>query len=133
MVWIHPGSLTNGESDDFNPVRLVQQGVIVVTINYRLAAPGFLAQKSLDAKIIRRQLRLARPAGGALQRVRDNIGSFGGDPEQYNDLRSVGRLRKCTVEPGLTRRTRPVCPCSTTKAAATGLVFSCRTLLKLKR
>src|SRR5262245_28247832 len=42
MFWIHGGALVVGESDDYNPQRLVEQGVVVVTINYRLGALGFL-------------------------------------------------------------------------------------------
>ena len=44
MVWIHGGALVTGESDDFDPAALVKDGVIVVTINYRLGALGFLAE-----------------------------------------------------------------------------------------
>ena len=47
MVWVHGGSLLTGESDDYNPAALVRDGVIVVTINYRLGALGFLADTAL--------------------------------------------------------------------------------------
>ena len=50
MVWIHGGGLTVGESDDYDPTRLVQQGVIVVTVNYRLGYLGFLAHPALSAE-----------------------------------------------------------------------------------
>jgi para-nitrobenzyl esterase len=81
MVWIHGGGFTGGESDDYNPSALVADGVIVVTINYRLGALGFLA----DAALARRP---GGPAGdyglmdqqAALRWVRRNIGRFGGDP-----------------------------------------------------
>jgi para-nitrobenzyl esterase len=43
MVWIHGGALVTGESDDYNPAKLVADGITVVTINYRLGALGFLA------------------------------------------------------------------------------------------
>jgi para-nitrobenzyl esterase len=43
MVWIHGGSFLVGESDDYVPSGLVRRGVIVVTVNYRLGALGFLA------------------------------------------------------------------------------------------
>ena len=43
MVWLHGGGLTVGESDDYDPTRLVRQGVVVVTVNYRLGYLGFLA------------------------------------------------------------------------------------------
>src|SRR5580693_2452571 len=47
MVWIHGGGLVGGESDDYDPSGLVAHGVIVVTINYRLGALGFLAHPAL--------------------------------------------------------------------------------------
>src|SRR5262245_53009497 len=50
MVWVHGGSLRTGESDDYNPVGLVRDGVVVVTINYRLGALGFLADSALASR-----------------------------------------------------------------------------------
>ena len=47
MVWIHGGAFIAGESNDYNPAGLVRRGVIVVTINYRLGALGFLAHPAL--------------------------------------------------------------------------------------
>ena len=81
MVWIHGGSLLVGESDDYNPAALVSRGVIVVTINYRIGALGFLAEAALAN----------RPGGAsgnyglmdqqaALRWVQRNIRGFGGDP-----------------------------------------------------
>ena len=83
MVWIHGGALTAGESDDFDASRLVDLGgVIVVTINYRLGALGFLAHPALTAKspnhasgnygILDQQF--------ALKWVQRNIRAFGGAP-----------------------------------------------------
>src|SRR5215472_18159100 len=84
MVWIHGGALTVGESDDYTPTKLVQQGVIVVTFNYRLGALGFLAHPALSAEspdhisgnygIMDQQF--------ALKWVQRNIASFGGNPDQ---------------------------------------------------
>ncbi len=81
MVWIHGGAYVSGESDDYDPSALVADGVIVVTINYRLGALGFLAHPALAD-------HPGGPAGdyglmdqqAALRWVRANIGSFGGDP-----------------------------------------------------
>src|SRR6266487_2838784 len=42
MVWIHGGALVTGESNDYDPTALAEDGVTVVTINYRLGALGFL-------------------------------------------------------------------------------------------
>lgn len=82
MVWIHGGAFVTGSGgSNYNPVRLVQKGMVVVTINYRLGALGFLAHPLLTA---------ASPDNGsgdyglldqqaALQWVQDNIDGFGGD------------------------------------------------------
>ena len=84
MVWIHGGALLVGESDDYDPVRLVRHGVIVVTINYRLGVLGFVAHPALTAES-------PDHASGnyglmdqqaALRWVRRNIRSFGGDPSR---------------------------------------------------
>ena len=81
MVWIHGGALVTGESDDYDPAGLVRDGVVVVTINYRLGILGFLAHPAL-----------AHGPGGAsgnyglmdqqaaLRWVQRNIRQFGGDP-----------------------------------------------------
>ncbi|HET9622185.1 MAG TPA: carboxylesterase family protein [Kofleriaceae bacterium] len=85
VVWIHGGALITGESDDYDPTRLVKQGdVIVVTINYRLGALGFLAHPALTAEspdaasgnygLMDQQL--------ALRWVQRNILAFGGDPSR---------------------------------------------------
>jgi para-nitrobenzyl esterase len=81
MVWIHGGSLLTGESNDYNPATLVRSGVIVVTINYRLGALGFLADTALASTP-------GGPSGdyglmdqqAALRWIQRDIGGFGGDP-----------------------------------------------------
>ena len=91
MVWIHGGALVSGESDDYDPTALVQDGVIVVTINYRLGALGFLAHPAFAAENTdpdHDRDSDANSAGNyglmdqqaALRWVRDNIFFFGGDP-----------------------------------------------------
>ena len=81
MIWIHGGGFVGGESDDYNPSALVAHGVIVVTINYRLGALGFLAHPALATQ----------PGGGsgdyglmdqqqALRWVKRNIRAFDGNP-----------------------------------------------------
>jgi len=81
MVWIHGGGLVGGESDDYNPSGLVAHGAIVVTINYRLGALGFLAHPALadhpggptgDYGLMDQQ--------AALRWVHGNIRAFGGNP-----------------------------------------------------
>jgi len=80
LVWIHGGGLTQDAGRDYDPAKLAADGVVVVTINYRLGALGFLAHPALAS-------RPGGPAGNyglmdqqaALRWVRDNIGQFGGD------------------------------------------------------
>ena len=80
MVWIHGGALVTGESDDYNPAKLVADGVTVVTINYRLGALGFLADPALaDAKGQSGDYGLMDQQA-ALRWVQRNIANFGGDP-----------------------------------------------------
>ena len=44
MVWIHGGAFANGSADIYDARRLATRGnIVVVTVNYRLGAPGFLA------------------------------------------------------------------------------------------
>jgi para-nitrobenzyl esterase len=82
MFWIHGGGLTVGESDDYDPTRLVRQGRIVVTFNYRLGYLGFLAHPALTAES---QTHSSGDYGfmdqqAALRWVHRNIRKFGGDP-----------------------------------------------------
>lgn len=84
MIWIHGGAFVTGEGSSFDPsTTLVTQGkTIVVTINYRLGAFGFLAHPALDAEA-------ADNSSGnyglmdqqfAFQWVQKNIRAFGGNP-----------------------------------------------------
>jgi len=80
MVWIHGGALVTGESNDYDPTALVEDGVIVVTINYRLGALGFLAHPALaDANGQSGDYGLMDQQA-ALRWVQRNIASFGGNP-----------------------------------------------------
>jgi para-nitrobenzyl esterase len=80
MVWIHGGALVSGESNDYDSTQLVEDGVTVVTINYRLGALGFLAQPGLaDANGQSGDYGLMDQQA-ALRWVQRNIANFGGDP-----------------------------------------------------
>jgi para-nitrobenzyl esterase len=80
MVWIHGGALVTGESNDFDPTALVNDGVTVVTINYRLGALGFLADSALADQQGDAGNYGLMDQQAALRWVRDNIGFFGGNP-----------------------------------------------------
>ena len=80
MVWIHGGALVTGESDDYIPTQLVEDGVTVVTINYRLGVLGFLAHPALaDANGQSGDYGLMDQQA-ALRWVQRNIAGFGGNP-----------------------------------------------------
>ncbi len=77
MVWIHGGAFITGSGgDSYEPSRLVEQGIVVVTMNYRLGLLGFLPADGLPEGnghfgLLDQQL--------ALKWVQDNIDAFGGD------------------------------------------------------
>jgi para-nitrobenzyl esterase len=76
LVWIHGGSFMNGSGSvgAYEGAAFARDGVVCVSINYRLAAEGFLF---LDDGIANLGLldQLA-----ALRWVQGNIAAFGGDP-----------------------------------------------------
>ncbi|CAH0690199.1 unnamed protein product [Spodoptera exigua] len=78
MVWIHGGAFAMGSGNAFlyGPDHLVGAGVVLVTLNYRLGALGFL---SLENEEVSGNMGL-KDQVMALKWVRDNIEAFGGDP-----------------------------------------------------
>ena len=66
MVWIHGGALVLGSSGQYDPSVLARNtGNVVVTINYRLGALGFLAHPALRGHPWGGRFRTSRPAGGS--------------------------------------------------------------------
>src|SRR5580700_5140294 len=64
LVWIHGGGLTVDGARNYDGSKLAADGVVVVTINYRLGALGFLAHPALGPAGWRgRELRLDGSAG----------------------------------------------------------------------
>jgi para-nitrobenzyl esterase len=79
MVWIHGGAFRSGTGGSplYDGANLAARGdVVVVTINYRLAIFGFLYVESLGGANFGILDQIA-----ALEWVRDEIASFGGDPD----------------------------------------------------
>ncbi|CAH2107813.1 unnamed protein product [Euphydryas editha] len=79
MVFIHGGGFASGsgDSDIHGPEFLLQHDVILVTINYRLEAFGFLC---LDIPEVPGNAGL-KDQVAALHWVKNNVSQFGGDPE----------------------------------------------------
>lgn len=83
MVWLHGGAYILGSSAQslYHGGALANGGdAVIVTVNYRLGALGFLDLSSFGEGF-ETNLGL-RDALFALQWVRDNIAAFGGDPDR---------------------------------------------------
>jgi len=84
MFWIHGGGFVNGSGTAalYDGSALARQGVIVVTLNYRLGRFGFFAHPALTAEQHGAPLAnyglMDQIAG--LKWVKRNIAAFGGDP-----------------------------------------------------
>jgi para-nitrobenzyl esterase len=87
MVWIHGGGhrVGAGSFPLYDGAALARQGVVLVTINYRLGLLGYFAHPSLTA-----EASADAPLGNygfmdqiaALEWVQRNIAAFGGDPSR---------------------------------------------------
>jgi carboxylesterase type B len=101
MFWIHGGAFTGGEGSDavYDGGNLASRGdVVVVTINYRLGALGFLA---LDDGVTNGNFGLADQIT-ALNWVHENIASFGGDPSRvtiFGQSAGAGSVRALLGSP----------------------------------
>jgi para-nitrobenzyl esterase len=77
MVFIHGGSFTSGSGsvEGYDGGAFARDGIVLVTINYRLGADGFLwfGEGTPNLGVLDQV--------AALEWVRDNIAAFGGDPE----------------------------------------------------
>jgi para-nitrobenzyl esterase len=85
MVWIHGGGFIGGSgaTPRTEGSWLASRGAVVVTLNYRLGALGFLAHPGLSresAEGVSGNFGLQDQLA-ALRWVRDNIAEFGGDPD----------------------------------------------------
>lgn len=100
MVWIHGGAFVLGAGSHgvYEGTGLAELGAVVVTINYRLGAFGFLALGLANENA---------PGSGAegiadqilaLDWVRRNIASFGGDPDNVTIFgESAGGMSVATL------------------------------------
>ena len=114
MVFFHSGgnSLWSGSMPIYDGTNLARKGAVVVTLNYRLGAFGFLAHPELDTEspdhVSGNYGLLDQQA--ALRWVKANIAVFGGDPEritifgQSAGASDVGYAMASPLAKGLFRR-----------------------------
>ena len=113
MVWIHGGAFTTGgaAAPFFDGTHFAHRGVVLVSINYRLGALGFLVHPQLSKEA-------GNPSGNygledqiaALRWVNENIARLGGDPKrvtifgQSAGAGSVSMLAASRLAKGLFQR-----------------------------
>ncbi|QHW00293.1 carboxylesterase/lipase family protein [Spirosoma endbachense] len=112
MVWIHGGGYLGGSARGYDGRVLAHKGVVVVTINYRVGALGYLAHPALGAESTQQGSSnyglLDQIA--ALKWVQRNIAQFGGDPANVTLFGesvggfAVGELLACPLAKGLFHR-----------------------------
>lgn len=85
MVWIHGGGWTSGSNGGatYNGEAFARNGVVLVSVNYRMSGFGWMAHPALSAES---EQGISGNYGildhiAALQWVRDNVAGFGGDPD----------------------------------------------------
>ncbi|HXZ00063.1 MAG TPA: carboxylesterase family protein, partial [Stellaceae bacterium] len=119
MLWIHGGALVSGTGAQYDPsVMAAENNIIVVTINYRLGALGWLVEPGLLAQTPSAFENIG-DAGNyglmdqqfAMQWVQRNITAFGGDPakvtiggESAGGLSTTSNLVSTTTGRGLFRQ-----------------------------
>ena len=91
LVWIHGGGYTTGTPSSvwYDGRNFARDGVVVVSMGYRLGFEGFRAHRRRPA-----QPGGARLAGRARAWVHDNIAAFGGRSRPGDHRRPVGRGRR---------------------------------------
>ena len=106
MVWIHGGAFVRGAHSipTYDGAAFARDGVVMVGINYRLGALGFLSLPGApDNRGLLDQL-------AALRWVQDNVAAFGGDPDRVTVFgesaggMSIAALLASPLSVGLFRR-----------------------------
>lgn len=80
MVWIHGGAFTGGSGATYDGTQFAKQGVIVVTVNYRMGRAGWFAHPALTKENPNANANYGlMDQVAALKWVQANIGAFGGN------------------------------------------------------
>ncbi|MFV0316338.1 MAG: carboxylesterase/lipase family protein [Microthrixaceae bacterium] len=98
MVWIHGGAfeIGSGSSPIYDGAAFARDGVILVTINYRLGCLGFMELGHLDPELRGSGNTGLLDQAEALRWVAENISAFGGDPSNVTIFgESAGSMSVC--------------------------------------
>lgn len=106
FVFIHGGGYTEGSGaiDTYDGEELAKKGIIVITINYRLGALGFLAHPELTEESphhVSGNYGLMDQLA-ALKWIKANIAAFGGNPDQVTisgQSAGAGSVRSLIASP----------------------------------
>lgn len=94
MVWIHGGAFVRGANSvgTYDGSAFARDGVVLVSVNYRLGAPGFAVLDGAPTNLgLRDQV-------AALEWVRDNAAAFGGNPDDVTIFgESAGGMSVATL------------------------------------
>lgn len=101
FVWFFGGGLQVGSpvEKEFDGERIAKRGVVVVTVNYRLNAFGFLSHPELTAEVPEAPTNFGHlDQLFGLKWVRRNIAAFGGDPGNITiGGQSAGGMSVCAL------------------------------------
>ena len=101
MIWIHGGALVTGGSSSimYDLQNLAKRGVVVVSINYRLGPLGFLKLDDVtDGEINSTGNEGLIDQRNAIKWVKENISSFGGDPNNITIFGESAGSWSCNLQ-----------------------------------
>ncbi len=101
MVWLHGGGFSTGSGHEmrvYDGENLARHDVVVVSLNHRVGAAGFLNLASVGGEKYAASANLGLlDIIAALEWVRDNISNFGGDPASVTIFGQSGGGGKVTA------------------------------------
>ena len=101
MIWIHGGALVTGGSSSimYDLKHLAKRGVVAVSINYRLGPFGFLKLDEVtDGEIKSTGNEGLIDQRNAIKWVKENISSFGGDPNNITIFGESAGSWSCNLQ-----------------------------------
>ena len=101
MIWIHGGALVTGGSSSilYELRHLAKRGIVVVSINYRLGPLGFIRLDEVtDGEITSSGNEGLIDQRNAIKWVKDNISSFGGNPNNITIFGESAGSWSCNLQ-----------------------------------